>query len=65
MPTDEPLQCCHAAPEPTGTPPRSRWGRRAYAALALLLPALLSGIGEEAGHHLVSGTVSTVVSITE
>ncbi|GCE01528.1 hypothetical protein [Embleya hyalina] len=63
--TDEPPPCCHADPPPVSRPSRSRWRRRAYTALATLLLAVLMGIGEEAGHHLVTDTVPTVASIAK
>ncbi|MFI1585534.1 hypothetical protein [Embleya sp. NPDC020630] len=63
--TDEPPPCCHADGSTVSRAARSKWRRRAYTALATLLLAVLMGIGEEAGHHLVTDTVPTVANIAK
>ncbi|MFJ8745802.1 hypothetical protein ACIRL2_41400 [Embleya sp. NPDC127516] len=65
MPTDEPFPCCHADPAPAVPAPRSRWRRRAFTALGTLVLAVLVGVGQETGRHLVTDTASAVASITE
>ncbi|MFE3315848.1 hypothetical protein ACFXMF_43655 [Embleya sp. NPDC059213] len=61
MPTDEPRPCCHDRPEPVSVRPRRR--RWAYTGLGTLLLAVVMGIGEEAGHLVVSDALPAVRSI--